>query len=184
MYPTGVGTRTTCVLWPSRFSMTSNVDLLYFSGFTLALWNHRLLSTTSTGIARMLFTNLDGHLWPTSQFWLQSFIKSFNFHIMLCSERMSRLLVPFADQHVEIPSMSAGNIALTVGLKQVEHHSPYVLLYLNKKVISVFCLLWRLSQGTPSFHQRLQQQQQLAAPTVMAGQGRSVASMSAWSFQE
>ncbi|XP_070706244.1 ribosome-releasing factor 2, mitochondrial [Pempheris klunzingeri] len=32
-------------------------------------------------------------------------------------ERMSRLLVPFADQHVEIPSMTAGNIALTVGLK-------------------------------------------------------------------
>ncbi|RVE66031.1 hypothetical protein OJAV_G00122560 [Oryzias javanicus] len=35
-----------------------------------------------------------------------------------CTERMSRLLVPFADQHVEIGSMSAGNIALTVGLKQ------------------------------------------------------------------
>uniref|UniRef100_A0A1A7XSC4 Ribosome-releasing factor 2, mitochondrial n=1 Tax=Iconisemion striatum TaxID=60296 RepID=A0A1A7XSC4_9TELE len=34
------------------------------------------------------------------------------------TERMSRLLVPFADQHVEIPSMGAGNIALTVGLKQ------------------------------------------------------------------
>ncbi|XP_029940734.1 ribosome-releasing factor 2, mitochondrial isoform X2 [Salarias fasciatus] len=34
------------------------------------------------------------------------------------TERMSRLLVPFADQHVEIPSMPAGNIALTVGLKQ------------------------------------------------------------------
>ncbi|XP_044031300.1 ribosome-releasing factor 2, mitochondrial [Siniperca chuatsi] len=33
-------------------------------------------------------------------------------------ERMSRLLVPFADQHVEIPLMTAGNIALTVGLKQ------------------------------------------------------------------
>uniref|UniRef100_A0A8D3AG04 Elongation factor G2 n=1 Tax=Scophthalmus maximus TaxID=52904 RepID=A0A8D3AG04_SCOMX len=33
-------------------------------------------------------------------------------------ERMSRLLVPFADQNVEIPSMTAGNIALTVGLKQ------------------------------------------------------------------
>ncbi|XP_013855003.1 ribosome-releasing factor 2, mitochondrial [Austrofundulus limnaeus] len=31
---------------------------------------------------------------------------------------MSRLLVPFADQHVEIPSISAGNIALAVGLKQ------------------------------------------------------------------
>ncbi|XP_061657938.1 ribosome-releasing factor 2, mitochondrial [Syngnathoides biaculeatus] len=34
------------------------------------------------------------------------------------TERMSRLLVPFADQHVEVPSMTAGNIALTVGLKQ------------------------------------------------------------------
>ncbi|XP_077477996.1 ribosome-releasing factor 2, mitochondrial [Stigmatopora argus] len=34
------------------------------------------------------------------------------------TERMSRLLVPFADQHVEIQSMTAGNIALTVGLKQ------------------------------------------------------------------
>ncbi|KAK3526908.1 hypothetical protein QTP86_004704 [Hemibagrus guttatus] len=34
------------------------------------------------------------------------------------TERMSRLLLPFADQQVEIPSVSAGNIALTVGLKQ------------------------------------------------------------------
>lgn len=34
------------------------------------------------------------------------------------TERMSRLLLPFADQHIEIPSISAGNIALTVGLKQ------------------------------------------------------------------
>ncbi|XP_010783340.1 ribosome-releasing factor 2, mitochondrial [Notothenia coriiceps] len=33
-------------------------------------------------------------------------------------ERVSRLMVPFADQNVEIPSMTAGNIALTVGLKQ------------------------------------------------------------------
>ncbi|XP_033951406.1 ribosome-releasing factor 2, mitochondrial [Pseudochaenichthys georgianus] len=33
-------------------------------------------------------------------------------------ERISRLMVPFADQNVEIPSMTAGNIALTVGLKQ------------------------------------------------------------------
>lgn len=35
-----------------------------------------------------------------------------------CTERMSRLLLPFADQHIEIPSLTAGNIALTVGLKQ------------------------------------------------------------------
>ncbi|XP_053331710.1 ribosome-releasing factor 2, mitochondrial [Spea bombifrons] len=35
-----------------------------------------------------------------------------------CTERMSRLLLPFADQQVEIPSLSPGNIALTVGLKQ------------------------------------------------------------------
>ncbi|XP_053725434.1 ribosome-releasing factor 2, mitochondrial [Synchiropus splendidus] len=34
------------------------------------------------------------------------------------TERVSRLLVPFADQHMEIPSITAGNIALTVGLKQ------------------------------------------------------------------
>uniref|UniRef100_A0A8C8GIZ9 Ribosome-releasing factor 2, mitochondrial n=1 Tax=Oncorhynchus tshawytscha TaxID=74940 RepID=A0A8C8GIZ9_ONCTS len=34
------------------------------------------------------------------------------------TERMSRLLLPFADQHVEIPSLTAGNIALCVGLKQ------------------------------------------------------------------
>jgi translation elongation factor EF-G len=27
--------------------------------------------------------------------------------------------LPFADQHVEIPSLTAGNIALTVGLKHV-----------------------------------------------------------------
>ncbi|KAL7988959.1 hypothetical protein Chor_007878 [Crotalus horridus] len=35
-----------------------------------------------------------------------------------CTERMSRLLLPFADQQIEISSLSAGNIALTVGLKQ------------------------------------------------------------------
>lgn len=34
-------------------------------------------------------------------------------------ERISRLLLPFADQHIEIPSLTAGNIALTVGLKHV-----------------------------------------------------------------
>uniref|UniRef100_A0A6Q2YGJ7 Ribosome-releasing factor 2, mitochondrial n=1 Tax=Esox lucius TaxID=8010 RepID=A0A6Q2YGJ7_ESOLU len=33
-------------------------------------------------------------------------------------ERVSRLLLPFADQHVEIPCLTAGNIALCVGLKQ------------------------------------------------------------------
>ncbi|KAM4050074.1 ribosome-releasing factor 2, mitochondrial [Anomaloglossus baeobatrachus] len=35
-----------------------------------------------------------------------------------CTERMSRLLLPFADQQVEISSLPPGNIALTVGLKQ------------------------------------------------------------------
>ncbi|XP_007941536.1 ribosome-releasing factor 2, mitochondrial [Orycteropus afer afer] len=34
-----------------------------------------------------------------------------------CTERLSRLLLPFADQHIEISSLTAGNIALTVGLK-------------------------------------------------------------------
>nr|XP_060617645.1 ribosome-releasing factor 2, mitochondrial [Anolis sagrei ordinatus] len=35
-----------------------------------------------------------------------------------CIERMSRLLLPFADQQIEISSATAGNIVLTVGLKQ------------------------------------------------------------------
>lgn len=43
------------------------------------------------------------------------------------TERMSRLLVPFADQYVEIPSMPAGNIALTVGLKQTVTGDTIVL---------------------------------------------------------
>ncbi|MBN3304340.1 RRF2M factor, partial [Amia calva] len=34
------------------------------------------------------------------------------------TERISRLLLPFADQQIEIPSLTAGNIALAVGLKQ------------------------------------------------------------------
>uniref|UniRef100_A0A8C4V6I8 Ribosome-releasing factor 2, mitochondrial n=1 Tax=Falco tinnunculus TaxID=100819 RepID=A0A8C4V6I8_FALTI len=35
-----------------------------------------------------------------------------------CTERMSRLLLPFADQQIEIPSLMPGNIALAVGLKR------------------------------------------------------------------
>ena len=48
-------------------------------------------------------------------------------------ERMSRLLLPFADQHVEIPSLTAGNIALTVGLKQVA----------LQQAVSIHCFLIR-----------------------------------------
>lgn len=61
----------------------------------------------------------------------------FSYHVM-CSERMSRLLVPFADQHVEIPSMTAGNIALTVGLKQVECHTSHSLFAILKTVFFFF----------------------------------------------
>uniref|UniRef100_A0A8C4QUS0 GTP dependent ribosome recycling factor mitochondrial 2 n=1 Tax=Eptatretus burgeri TaxID=7764 RepID=A0A8C4QUS0_EPTBU len=35
-----------------------------------------------------------------------------------CTERLSRLLLGFADQHVEIPQVTAGNIAIAVGLKK------------------------------------------------------------------
>ncbi|GCB63450.1 hypothetical protein scyTo_0009669 [Scyliorhinus torazame] len=35
-----------------------------------------------------------------------------------CTERMSRLLLPFAEQQIEISALQAGNIALAVGLKQ------------------------------------------------------------------
>lgn len=41
------------------------------------------------------------------------------FKNFICRERISRLLLPFADQQIEIPSLMPGNIALTVGLKQV-----------------------------------------------------------------
>lgn len=44
---------------------------------------------------------------------------------------MSRLLLPFADQHVEIPSLTAGNIALTVGLKQVSDHMDSIANHVN-----------------------------------------------------
>ncbi|XP_073933387.1 ribosome-releasing factor 2, mitochondrial isoform X2 [Castor canadensis] len=44
-----------------------------------------------------------------------------------CTERISRLLLPFADQHVEIPSLTAGNIALTVGLKHTATGDTIVL---------------------------------------------------------
>lgn len=50
---------------------------------------------------------------------LISDLKLYGLRSIMRRERMSRLLVPFADQHVEIPSLTAGNIALTVGLKQV-----------------------------------------------------------------
>lgn len=52
---------------------------------------------------------------------------------------MSRLLLPFADQQIEIPSLMPGNIALTVGLKQVMKNTNTV-----KELVSLVCflLLW------------------------------------------
>lgn len=73
---------------------------------------------------------------------------------VFCSERMSRLLVPFADQYVEIPSMTAGNIALTVGLKQVNFF--FFLLYFEELSLQIdaLCMFiyFRLSQETPLLH--------------------------------
>lgn len=60
---------------------------------------------------------------------------------------MSRLLVPFADQHVEIPSMTAGNIALTVGLKQVNHHTSSSLFAVLKRLSCVFPLFLQTVTG-------------------------------------
>lgn len=123
---TGGGTKTTCVHWPSRFSTTSSAALWCFLGSTLVLWNHRRRSTTSTGTARMQFRTSDLHSsCSVTHFHRRTPSPSHYYNtacpiLYICSERMSRLLVPFADQHVEIPSMTAGNIALTVGLKQVE----------------------------------------------------------------
>lgn len=46
-----------------------------------------------------------------------------------CTERMSRLLLPFADRQIEIPALEAGNIALTVGLKQVEYSFSSTVIF-------------------------------------------------------
>lgn len=47
---------------------------------------------------------------------------------------MSRLLLPFADQQIEIPSLMPGNIALTVGLKQVMENTDSV-----REFVSLVC---------------------------------------------
>lgn len=49
---------------------------------------------------------------------------------------MSRLLLPFADQQIEIPSLMPGNIALTVGLKQVMENTGSV-----RELVSLMCFL-------------------------------------------
>lgn len=57
---------------------------------------------------------------------------------------MSRLLLPFADQQIEIPSLMPGNIALTVGLKQVVENTDSVRKFcfasvLSTSVVSQIC---------------------------------------------
>lgn len=83
---------------------------------------------------------------------------------------MSRLLVPFADQHVEIPSMTAGNIALTVGLKQVGQCASHgIFVALSGRLFKISdCSFFRPSQETPLCPPRLQQQLQPSALTAMA----------------
>lgn len=61
------------------------------------------------------------------------------FPSMVYRERMSRLMVPFADQHVEIPSMAAGNIALTVGLKQVKLHTSHNIFAFSFRKVTQGC---------------------------------------------
>lgn len=91
-------------------------------------------------------------------------------------------MVPFADQHVEIPSMSAGNIALTVGLKQVELDTSHdVFAFSFRKVVEDYWLPLRPSQGTPSYHPRLQQQLQPVGPAAMVRPGRKLGSSPLWS---
>lgn len=56
---------------------------------------------------------------------------------LIFRERMSRLLLPFADQQIEIPSLMPGNIALTVGLKQVMKNIDTV-----RELVSRVCFLF------------------------------------------
>lgn len=80
-HPAGGGTRTTCALWPSRFSMTSSAVLWCFLGFTPVLWNHNLLSTTSTGTACTSFSLTSSQFLPKSWVWN---VKRFFFFVSRC----------------------------------------------------------------------------------------------------
>lgn len=99
---------------------------------------------------------------------------------------MSRLLVPFADQHVEIPSLTAGNIALTVGLKQVGHRASHGLfVLLSDRLFKISDFLLRPSQETPLSPPRLQQQLlQPGRPTATAWLERSAGNSPVWSSRE
>lgn len=57
---------------------------------------------------------------------------------------MSRLLLPFADQQIEIPSLMPGNIALTVGLKQVMENTDSVRELVS--LVSFLLLRWFISE--------------------------------------
>lgn len=58
---------------------------------------------------------------------------------------MSRLLLPFADQQIEIPSLMPGNIALTVGLKQVMENTDSVRDLVS--LVSCLLLWWFISEA-------------------------------------
>lgn len=67
---------------------------------------------------------------------LECLLKSLVTENLIFRERMSRLLLPFADQQIEIPSLMPGNIALTVGLKQVMQNTDTV-----KELVALVCFL-------------------------------------------
>lgn len=68
---------------------------------------------------------------------LECLLKSSVTENLIFRERMSRLLLPFADQQIEIPSLMPGNIALTVGLKQVMKNIDTV-----RELVSLVCFLF------------------------------------------
>lgn len=68
---------------------------------------------------------------------LECLLKSSVTENLIFRERMSRLLLPFADQQIEIPSLMPGNIALTVGLKQVMKNIDTV-----RELVSRVCFLF------------------------------------------
>lgn len=68
---------------------------------------------------------------------LECLLKSSVTENLIFRERMSRLLLPFADQQIEIPSLMPGNIALTVGLKQVMKNIDTI-----RELVSLVCFLF------------------------------------------
>ncbi len=189
---TGAGTRTTYVLWPSRFSTTSSVVLWYFLGFTPVLWNHRLPSTTSTGTACMEFSTVQSWLIPDLPISFDQNhyydVSELLFFVSCClqweDEQAAGAVCWSACRN---PRDDSGKHRSDCGTEAgiVDYRTSYSLFccFEHFPLKLVICFHLRQSQGTLLLHRKLPRQLRPAEPRVRAGWGRSVGNMPAWSSQ-